>query len=270
MLGLKTSTLPFKSNMEAALFQNQQKEEKRRSDLTPNQLRIEDDTIAKLKELKQNNKISDEYEYKSPISDEDFFSQKSNLKTLDGTFLRGGQTFFGGNPNPVSSVMLTKPTTPTTPPSPISTANETNTVYAKDINKFDVLESIPNRKSLLGVSHEEILNKKKNEINNNKQELSKKKEDNAVELASNKNTASKSRTRMGLFGNYGKDVEIRKTSDETTGKVNREKLVDGKVVKSRFETKEFKDSRKRGNENKKYAKSVNKYDAKYDKKANKK
>ena len=163
-----------------------------------------------------------------------------------------------------------QPPSISTPPSPTSAATKTNAVYAKDINKFDVLESIPSRKDFLGVSHEQILNKKQEEINNNKQELSKKKEDNAVELASNKNTASKSRTRMGLFGNYGKDVEIRKTSDETTGKVNREKLVDGKVVKSRFETKEFKDSRKRGNENKKYAKSVNKYDAKYDKKANKK
>lgn len=60
---------------------------------------------------------------------------------------------------------------------------------------------------------------------------------------------SKSRNRMGLFGNYGKDVTIKKTSNEVTGKVNREKFVDGKLVKSRFNNQEFKASKSKGNKN---------------------
>jgi hypothetical protein len=59
----------------------------------------------------------------------------------------------------------------------------------------------------------------------------------------------KSRNRMGLFGNYGKDVTIKKTSNEVTGKVNREKFVDGKLVKSRFNNQEFKASKSKGNKN---------------------
>ena len=40
-----------------------------------------------------------------------------------------------------------------------------------------------------------------------------------------------SKSRMGLFGNYGKDVEIRKTYDPETGKITRSKFVDGEQVK---------------------------------------
>ena len=45
----------------------------------------------------------------------------------------------------------------------------------------------------------------------------------------NKITGSK--TRMGLFGNYGKDVKIAKTYDPSTGKITRQKFVDGEQVK---------------------------------------
>jgi len=44
----------------------------------------------------------------------------------------------------------------------------------------------------------------------------------------NKTRGSKSR--MGLFGNYGKDVEIRKTYDPETNKITRSKFVDGEKV----------------------------------------
>jgi hypothetical protein len=39
-----------------------------------------------------------------------------------------------------------------------------------------------------------------------------------------------SKSRMGLFGNYGKDVEIRKTYDPETNKITRSKFVDGEKV----------------------------------------
>ena len=35
---------------------------------------------------------------------------------------------------------------------------------------------------------------------------------------------------MGLFGNYGKDVKITKTYDPSTGKITRQKFVDGEEV----------------------------------------
>ncbi len=39
-----------------------------------------------------------------------------------------------------------------------------------------------------------------------------------------------SKSRMGLFGNYGKNVEIRKTYDPETNKITRSKFVDGEKV----------------------------------------
>tara|TARA_R100000773_G_C4200763_1_gene103349 strand:+ start:156 stop:857 length:702 start_codon:yes stop_codon:yes gene_type:complete len=43
---------------------------------------------------------------------------------------------------------------------------------------------------------------------------------------------STSKNRFGLFGNYGKDVEIRKVRDASTGLISRQKFVDGKRVRS--------------------------------------
>ena len=42
-----------------------------------------------------------------------------------------------------------------------------------------------------------------------------------------------SRTRGGLFGNYGKKVEIRKTFDESTGRTNKQKFIDGELASDR-------------------------------------
>ena len=47
-------------------------------------------------------------------------------------------------------------------------------------------------------------------------------------IVNNKTTGS--RTRMGLFGNYGKDVKKTKTYDPSTGKITRQKFVDGEEV----------------------------------------
>ena len=77
----------------------------------------------------------------------------------------------------------------------------------------------------------------------------KKSSDKRMKLYDDSINTSKSRNRMGLFGNYGKDVTIKKTSNEVTGKVNREKFVDGKLVKSRFNNQEFKASKSKGNKN---------------------
>tara|TARA_R100001510_G_C7587440_1_gene158256 strand:+ start:75 stop:782 length:708 start_codon:yes stop_codon:yes gene_type:complete len=43
---------------------------------------------------------------------------------------------------------------------------------------------------------------------------------------------SMSKNRFGLFGNYGKDVEIRKVRDASTGLISRQKFVDGERVQS--------------------------------------
>lgn len=47
----------------------------------------------------------------------------------------------------------------------------------------------------------------------------------------NNNVSSK--TRGGLFGNYGKKVEIRKTFDESTGRTNKQKFIDGELASDR-------------------------------------
>ena len=47
----------------------------------------------------------------------------------------------------------------------------------------------------------------------------------------NSNVSSK--TRGGLFGNYGKKVEIRKTFDESTGRTNKQKFIDGELSRDR-------------------------------------
>jgi hypothetical protein len=57
-----------------------------------------------------------------------------------------------------------------------------------------------------------------------------------------------SKTRGGLFGNYGKQVKINKIVDPNTGKVNREKYVDGKLTKSTAEKDRFKREKKSGRE----------------------
>jgi len=43
---------------------------------------------------------------------------------------------------------------------------------------------------------------------------------------------STSKNRFGLFGNYGKDVEIKKVRDASTGLISKQKFVDGKRVQS--------------------------------------
>ena len=43
---------------------------------------------------------------------------------------------------------------------------------------------------------------------------------------------STSKNRFGLFGNYGKDVEIRKVRDASTGLISKQKFVDGERVQS--------------------------------------
>ena len=47
----------------------------------------------------------------------------------------------------------------------------------------------------------------------------------------NNNVSSK--TRGGLFGNYGKKVETRKTFDESTGRTNKQKFIDGELASDR-------------------------------------
>lgn len=55
-----------------------------------------------------------------------------------------------------------------------------------------------------------------------------------------------SKTRGGLFGNYGKEVTINKIVNPETGKVSREKFVDGKYVSSTAERKNFRKQKKEG------------------------
>jgi len=52
---------------------------------------------------------------------------------------------------------------------------------------------------------------------------------------------STSKNRFGLFGNYGKDVEIKKVRDASTGLISKQKFVDGERVQS---GKEKRDARK--------------------------
>jgi len=55
-----------------------------------------------------------------------------------------------------------------------------------------------------------------------------------------------SKTRGGLFGNYGKEVTINKIVNPDTGKVSREKFVDGKYVSSTAERKNLRKQKKEG------------------------
>ena len=49
-------------------------------------------------------------------------------------------------------------------------------------------------------------------------------------LTKSDNKIRGSKSRFGLFGNYGKDVEVRKTYDPETNKIKRSKFVNGEEV----------------------------------------
>lgn len=61
-------------------------------------------------------------------------------------------------------------------------------------------------------------------------DISKQKADMEATFTQSDNKIRGSKSRMGLFGNYGKDVEIRKTYDPETNKITRSKFVDGEKV----------------------------------------
>jgi len=76
-----------------------------------------------------------------------------------------------------------------------------------------------------------------NEITKQKSGMEKTFED-----SNNKTTSS--RRRGGLFTNYGKDVEIRKTFDESTGRTNKQKFVDGELTRDRNSRQDLKRKRR--------------------------
>ena len=59
------------------------------------------------------------------------------------------------------------------------------------------------------------------------------KKSNAPTLMKQNNEISSSRKRGGLFGNYGKQVEIKKTFNKSTGRTNKQKFVDGELFSDR-------------------------------------
>lgn len=59
------------------------------------------------------------------------------------------------------------------------------------------------------------------------------KKSNAPTLIKQNNEISSSRKRGGLFGNYGKQVEIKKTFNKSTGRTNKQKFVDGELFSDR-------------------------------------
>ena len=64
-------------------------------------------------------------------------------------------------------------------------------------------------------------------------DISKQKADMEAMFKSSNNKTTSSKTRGGLFGNYGKKVEIRKTFDESTGRTNKQKFIDGELASDR-------------------------------------
>ena len=59
------------------------------------------------------------------------------------------------------------------------------------------------------------------------------KKSNAPTLMKQNNEISSSRKRGGLFGNYGKQVEIKKTFNKSTGRTNKQRFVDGELFSDR-------------------------------------
>ena len=59
------------------------------------------------------------------------------------------------------------------------------------------------------------------------------KKSNAPTLMKQNNEISSSRKRGGLFGYYGKQVEIKKTFNKSTGRTNKQKFVDGELFSDR-------------------------------------
>jgi hypothetical protein len=64
-------------------------------------------------------------------------------------------------------------------------------------------------------------------------DISKQKADMEAMFKSSNNKTTSSKTRGGLFGNYGKKVEIRKTFDKSTGRTNKQKFIDGELASDR-------------------------------------
>jgi len=64
-------------------------------------------------------------------------------------------------------------------------------------------------------------------------DISKQKADMEAMFKSSNNKITSSKTRGGLFGNYGKKVETRKTFDKSTGRTNKQKFIDGELASDR-------------------------------------
>jgi hypothetical protein len=150
-----------------------------------------------------------------------------------------------GKQSPLVSFMPPPPPPPTEAggDNSTSTANNTNSVYSspgslyKNVNtnsRFDSQEETNNKNIMLDP---ESFTSDGSKITSDTVKETGKQISNL--FTKSDNSFSKSKSRMGLFGNYGKDVTIKKTLDTNTGRVNKQKFVDGEEVKNRNENKNF-------------------------------
>jgi hypothetical protein len=83
------------------------------------------------------------------------------------------------------------------------------------------------------------------------------KKSNTPTLMKQNNEISSSRKRGGLFGNYGKQVEIKKTFNKSTGRTNKQKFVDGELFSDRNSRQDVRRAGRNAASNKRTNKKAN-------------
>jgi hypothetical protein len=136
-------------------------------------------------------------------------------------------------PDASNSSNITKDTnTKTEPPIKVESSNNISSFNAFNNNKFIGARN-------LDISTSALENLKKSDENGSKQNKDMK---SMFEESNDKNSSS--RKRGGLFNNYGKQIEIKKTYDPTTGRTNRQKFVDGELASDRNNNQDMRRQRR--------------------------
>jgi len=136
-------------------------------------------------------------------------------------------------PEASNSSDITKETnTQTENPIKVESSNNISSFNAYTNNKFIGARN-------LDISTSALENLKKSDENGSKQNKDMK---SMFEESNDKNSSS--RKRGGLFNNYGKQIEIKKTYDPTTGRTNRQKFVDGELASDRNNNQDMRRQRR--------------------------